>query len=152
MGWNKKGGGYDKNLYNTGIYRSWYNMKSRCNNPNYLNYHLWGGRGISYCEEWDNFSGFIRDMHKSYKEHCKQFGENNTSLDRVNNNAGYSKDNCRWATRKDQANNRNTNRILEHNGKRQTLVQWSSEVKIKPSTLRQRISCYGWSVEKALTQ
>jgi hypothetical protein len=152
MGWNKKGGGYDSSLYNTPIYRSWYNMKSRCNNPNYLNYHLWGGRGITYNKKWESFLGFYEDMYQLYTEHSEKFGENNTSLDRIDNDKGYSKSNCRWATKRVQANNRRTSKILEFNGKKQTLAQWARELKIKSSTLRQRIYCYKWSVEKALAQ
>lgn len=84
---------------NSKEYRAWSAMKSRCNNKAYVLYHRYGGRGITVCQDWlDSFEVFLKDMGRApSKTH---------SLDRINNDGGYSKDNCKWSTPKEQANNR----------------------------------------------
>jgi len=81
-------------------YRAWGNMKTRCNNPNFNEFHRYGGRGISYCAEWESFQGFLKDMGM-----CPP----GRSLDRKDNNKNYYKDNCRWATKAEQSHNTSTN-------------------------------------------
>ena len=78
-------------------YRSWRAMLERCRNPNAPNYHLYGGRGITFCDEWKEFSAFLADMGPR--------GDGLT-LDRIDTNGHYTKDNCRWADAKTQAKNR----------------------------------------------
>ena len=79
-------------------YASWAAMKSRCTNPNEIHYERYGGRGISVCDRWQSYEGFLADMgRRPSPQH---------SLDRINNDANYDKSNCRWATKKEQANNR----------------------------------------------
>ena len=72
-------------------------MKSRCDNPNYLRYHLYGGRGISYTPLWAHFNNFLQDMGECPEAFV---------LDRIDNSKGYSKDNCRWVSKRDSARNR----------------------------------------------
>ena len=79
-------------------FRSWESMRRRCDDPSYRSYHRYGGRGISYVERWDSFELFFDDMGPCPSK--------NHSLDRVDNDKGYCKDNCRWATAKQQAANR----------------------------------------------
>lgn len=79
-------------------YRIWAKLKSRCNNPNEVNYERYGGRGITVCDEWMKFDNFWKDMKVTY--------EDNLSIDRINNNDGYYKENCKWSTPKEQAANR----------------------------------------------
>ena len=116
-------------------------MKTRCNNPKSPSYFRYGGRGIKVCERWNDFSLFLLDMGDPPP---------GKSLDRKKNHLGYSPDNCRWATGSEQANNTRRNVMIEWNGKRQSLTQWSRELGINYETLKRRRK-NGWSVEKMFT-
>lgn len=133
---------YDPSLYETRIYKSWSNMKSRCDNPNVFAYKDYGGRGITYVKRWSKFADFYNDMSSTYFDG----GE----LERVDNNLGYSPENCRWATIKEQCNNRRSNRLFTLNGQTKTLAQWIELSGQKSSTVRQRFYVYNWPIEKAL--
>lgn len=99
-----KGKPYD---LNSSEYRAWQNMKNRCFSPSNNQYHNYGERGITVCESWANsFENFLKDM--GYKP------TTNHSLDRVDNNQGYSKYNCQWATRNQQNFNKRTNIVFEN--------------------------------------
>ena len=86
------------------FYKIWDGIKYRCDNSKSNNYKNYGGRGIK-CG-WQSFEEFYNDMYQSYLDHVKEHGEENTSIDRIDVNSNYLKDNCRWATWKIQANNR----------------------------------------------
>ena len=107
---------YDRSKY-TGIYGSWYSMKQRCKNPNNHSYKDYGGRGITYPEKWETFEGFREDMEPTYKK--------GLFMDRINNDDGYSKENCRWATRK--VNNRNKRRHIwvNYQNRKMTLAEYA---------------------------
>lgn len=115
-------------------------MKTRCTNEKVNCFKNYGGRGINFCDKWETFGGFFDDMYLSYKD--------NLTLERVDNNGNYSKENCRWATKKEQARNRRTTNLIR--GK--TLAEWSEILGIKRSTLAQRFYVYGWSVDRVLTK
>lgn len=137
---------YDtKKYYNTPIYKSWYNMKTRCTNKNTPNYTLYGERGIKICAKWMTFAGFLEDMGNSYKK--------GLTIERIDNHKGYSKSNCKWATRKEQAlNTRNVERAARYsfNGVTLTVREWAEKINIKRTTLDMRLRKYKWPLEKAL--
>ncbi len=118
-------------------------MWSRCTNPKDPYFDAYGGRGIGVCRRWERFEDFFTDMGKR--------PSSKHSLERKNNNLGYSKSNCRWATAKEQGNNRRTGRLLTLNGKTQTVANWAREVGMLSRTIRYRIDVMGWPAEKALT-
>lgn len=137
---------YDRKLYNSSLYKSWSNMKTRCLNKNNYNYKSYGGRGITICDKWLTFSGFLEDMQNSYKE--------GLTVDRIDNNGNYCKENCRWATAKEQANNtRNIDRAkkYEYKGVKKRVSELAIEFGIKRTTLDMRLRKYKWSINKSLT-
>lgn len=97
-------------LANTRIYTIWENMKQRCLNKKNDSYFKYGERGIKICERWHLFKNFYEDMGESYTKHVSEYGEKNTSIDRINNDGNYELLNCRWATPKEQSNNQRPNK------------------------------------------
>lgn len=121
----------------------WNGMRQRCNNPNTVNYPRYGGRGITVCERWGKFNNFYEDMGLSY--------EPGLTLDRIDNSLGYTPENCRWVTAKQNNNNKRNNRLVTINGETKTLTQWCESLGLRRGTVNQRISVCGWSVDRALT-
>ena len=93
-------------MCDTRIYSIWTNMVTRATNPNFHQSQDYIERGIDICPEWLLFINFKNDMFESYEAHVNRFGEKETMIDRVDNNKGYRKDNCKWSTRVEQNNNR----------------------------------------------
>ncbi len=123
-------------------YKSWRNMLNRCNNAKHPSYRNYGGKGIAVCETWTSFDVFLADMG------VRPDGE---TLDRIKSDAGYSKENCRWCSMKEQANNRSNNHFLELNGERRTVAQWAEHLGIKVGTIAGRLH-RGATDEQALRQ
>lgn len=130
------------NMTKTKTYRTWIGLKVRCTNPYDKGYPSYGGRGITICPRWlESFENFLEDMGEAPEA---------MSLDRIDNNGNYEPGNCRWATMKEQGNNRRSNRLIEFEGKTQTIMQWAREKGLTFDTLRKRLESK-WSVEEALT-
>ncbi len=126
------------------------NIQARCTNKKHTSYPRYGAKGIRVY--WKSFQEFYDDMSLSYKEHLEKHGYADTTVDRIDNSKGYSKENCRWATRVEQSVNRSRNTIITFRGKTQTLAQWAKEIGCLHGTLRSRIHQHKWPIEKALTQ
>lgn len=120
------------NMHGSITYKSWISAKQRCYNPNNHNYSKYGGRGITMCERWkSSFADFLHDM-----------GERPSSLytlDRIDVNGNYDPSNCRWATSKEQGNNRRDNRLIEIDGRLLTTAQFSEEYHINYSNIRMEL-------------
>lgn len=124
------------------LYSIWCAMKTRCNNQNSQYYYLYGGRGIKVCDRWlHSFVNFYEDMLPTYKD--------GLSIDRIDVNGSYCKENCRWATNEEQGNNKRTNRILTIDNNTGTMIQLSKIYNKNYGTVKSRLR-YGWSVERAL--
>ena len=123
-------------------YKVWTGIKQRCLNPNNEKYPRYGGRGITVCSRWMLFDNFLFDM-----------GEipNGMSIDRIDNNKGYSKENCRWATNREQSRNKSNNVLLSLNGKQKTIKDWSIYLGSKSHSLVIGRLARGWSIEESLS-
>lgn len=122
-------------------------MRTRVNNKKQKRYSYYGGRGIKFL--WKNFQSFYDDMYISYLEHIKLYGEHETTIERININGNYSKENCRWATYQEQSYNRTDSRIFTINGETKCTAQWAKQFNINYHTLCTRLRI-GWSIEEAL--
>ena len=125
----------------TGPYYAWGNMKKRCNNRNNPDYHSYGGRGIKYCPKWERFEGFWEDMKDGYSS--------DLTLDRIDVNGDYCKENCRWITLKEQENNRTNNKIINYKGKDLTLSQIADITGSNYNSIQNRLR-KGISIEEAV--
>lgn len=141
MNQDKKTHGYSKHP----LYGEWFAMVNRCYNPKSSNYERYGGRGITVCDEWKNSpENFIKWVEENGGHPPR------TTLDRINNEKGYSPDNCRWANIYEQQNNTRANIRLEVKGEIKTMAEWCRLYGINAETLRGRLK-RGWEVEKAIT-
>ena len=123
-------------------YRAWAMMKARCYTKSYEKYGTYGARGIKVCDRWKtSFENFLADMgRRPSPEH---------SIDRKDNDGDYTPENCRWATRFQQAQNRRCANIISVNGEAKNLQVWADERGIDPQTITDRIE-RGWTPEEAV--
>lgn len=128
--------------YLTPTYRCWLDMKQRCNNPRSQQYKNYGARGISVCDRWmESFDNFLLDM-----------GEKPIALtiDRIDNSKGYSPDNCRWATKRDQSRNQRTTVLITFNGLTMCRRDWAKKTGLHETTIQYRMNA-GWDIEDCLS-
>ena len=133
-------------LEHSRLYKIWFNMNLRCLDETNTNYHRYGGRCISVCDEWkENLQAFVDwAMANGYRD--------DLTLDRIDNDGNYEPSNCRWVSMREQANNRRSNVAITFNGKTKTMKQWANDVGIPYKVVWQRIQKLGWSAERALTE
>lgn len=123
------------------VYKAWRQMKRRCIDPNSPSFPDYGGRGITVSKSWMKFENFYKDMgDPPTPEH---------SIDRIENDKGYYKENCRWATAKEQSNNTRRNVRLTYRGETKTATEWSRQLDIDRHLIYQRLK-NGWTVEQTL--
>lgn len=124
-------------------YRTWAAMKARCENPHHDSFNRYGGRGITVCERWrDSFESFLEDMGRCPPK---------MTIDRKDNNGNYEPNNCRWATRREQARNTSKTKLIRFNGITMPLIAWAESLGMNPVTLHSRIDTYRWTIARALT-
>lgn len=124
----------------TKLHGVWFGIKQRCTNPKSTAFKYYGGKGISICERWLDFSNFFADLGEP---------EIGMTLDRINSNGNYEPSNCRWATRKEQMLNTSRNHYLTHNGETMTISQWAEKTGISQKNIGNRIK-KGWPIPEAL--
>lgn len=122
-------------------YAVWRSMVDRCQLPTHQAYKNYGGRGIAVCKRWLKFENFFADMgQQPFK---------GASIDRIDNNKGYSINNCRWANATVQSNNRRGNRFLTIGRVTKTIAEWASESGVRHNTITYRLN-QGWPPQKAV--
>lgn len=138
-----KKGNPKHNLYYTRIYKIWRGMKDRCYLKTHQAYERYGGRGIKVCDEW------LNDVEKFYYWSIENGYQDDLTIDRIDNNKGYSPDNCRWATKIEQQNNTRINKYYEYNGEKLTLSQICVKYNINYSTIFNRLKKHN-DIKKAI--
>lgn len=126
-------------------WEAWSKIRDRCDNPNNPNYDRYGGRGIRVCDRWqDSFENFYADMGE------RPSGK--TSIDRIDNDGPYCKENCRWSDPKEQARNRRSNRVVKYRGREMTLKEASELAGLPYKSVWQRVVKLGWPLDRALSE
>lgn len=130
-------------MTNTRLYKKWRGIICRCYSEGTNGYKNYGGRGIKVCNEWKN------DFMSFYEWAIATGYKQGLTIDRIDVNDDYKPDNCKWATIKEQQNNKRSNCFLEYEGEIKTLKQWSEKFNIKYATLKCRKD-KGWNVQEIL--
>ena len=132
--------------------RIYKNIKQRCYNPKILSYKDYGAKGVSVCDEWNNTErvGKSTKGWLAFKKWALENGyQEHLSIDRINNTKGYSPENCRWVTQKEQQNNKSNSHLITYKGKTKTLAQWCDELELNYRRTQIRLNTYHWSVKRA---
>lgn len=122
-------------------YRHWRSMRNRCLNKNSDGWPRYGGAGVTICSEWDSFPKFIADMGPMPSDRHQ--------IDRISSGGNYCARNCRWATAKEQCNNRRSNKLLTIDGVTKTMQQWCDGANISKGIVSKRIK-RGWAAKDAV--
>ena len=141
--------GHAKNNKRSKIYRTWQNIKTRCNNPKDKAYKYYGGKGVTVCDRWldkkNGFNNFFRDMGLPPTQKHQ--------IDRIDNNKlknGYSPENCRWILSKENNRNRRNSLYVVYNNNKIPVIELAKKYKIPYDVLYQRIFNYKWSIKRAM--
>lgn len=128
----------------TRLFKIWDNMIQRCSNEKYPRYRDYGGRGISVCDEWKEYACFsVWAKANGYSD--------SATIDRIDNDKGYSPDNCRWVSYEVQNNNQRSNYYITYRNSTHTLAEWAKILNINYETLKCRLRRNHWDVDKAFT-
>lgn len=133
-------------LSKTRFYYIWTCMKNRCERKTDKDYKNYGARGIKI--KWKNMVEFKRDMYEPYLEHVNKFGEKNTSIDRIDNNGNYSKENCKWSTILEQSKNKRGLRKIKFMGEEMILGDWAKRFGLNLGAVQSRYYQYKWPLKK----
>lgn len=129
----------------TRLYREWAGIVQRCTNPKDTSWERYGAKGVTICDEWRSFPAF-RDwaFANGY--------DDSLTIDRIDPNGNYEPSNCRWASVREQANNKQGTLWIEYGGERLQLSYWAERLGLPYHTLYDRLHRYGWSVDRAFTE
>lgn len=130
------------------FYQVFHGIRKRITGPASKDYKRYGGRGLTF--EWPDYMAFKKDMYIPYLAHCKKHGRKNTSIERIDNNKGYSKQNCRWATLQEQNKNKRSNRYITYKGRTMIIADWARELQVSRQAIRYRLE-NGWDIKTILT-
>lgn len=122
-------------------YQSWMNMRERCNNPNNKKYPIYGARGITVCERWNEFKNFMLDMGRK--------PDPKFTIEREDVNGNYEPGNCKWISRKDQGRNKRNSVFVTYQGKRMLLIDIVEELGLSRGLVYQRLKL-GWTLAQAI--
>lgn len=138
---------YRHGLAKTRFYRIYQGIKLRCTKASHPHFNLYGGRGIKF--HWKDFKEYRDDMYQAYLEHTEKHGEKDTTIERIDVNGHYCKENCRWATKKEQGRNRRSTFKYGINGEHLSMIEFSERFKIPYSLVVTRRS-HGWTLEEII--
>lgn len=129
--------------FGTRLYEIWRQMHRRCYGENTKAYPLYGGRGITVCDEWKEYKSFEKwALENGYSD--------GLTIDRIDVNGNYCPDNCRWATVKQQANNRRSNHLVSYNGETHTVSEWADKYSVNQVKLWNRLNTRNWDLKSSI--
>ena len=131
-------------LSNSRLNKIYRKIKDRCYNSNYKEYSYYGGRGIMMCDKWR------KDFMAFYEWAITNGYADDLTIDRIDTNGNYEPSNCRWSTKKEQANNKRNNRRLAYNGETRTIAEWSEQLGENYDSLYRRLAKNNWQLERCL--
>jgi hypothetical protein len=135
--------GHSRKGIRTRTYQIYRDMRTRCENARYAEFHLYGGRGITVCDRWkQGFEFFLSDMGEAPR---------GMTIERDRVNEGYSPENCRWATPAEQSVNKRNNVFIEYEGRRQTVSQWAAELGLNAGRMYYGVK-QGWPPQRLLAK
>lgn len=133
------------------FWKIWFGIKKRCLNKEDKGYIKYGAKGIKIYDKWLIFDNFKEDMYSSYTEHVKEYGEKNTSIDRINNNGNYEPSNCRWATPKVQSRNTSVVKMITFEGKTLCIADWAKELNVVRGSFKYYMKKYNITFEDVIS-